>query len=115
MPRYNYICEKHRGGFIFEVTHGMKVKPEIMCPKCGKICQRTYIGMTFDFFFPGNGLVKDKAGAKRDMNLWHLTHNDPYGKYREKGEVADLADRLKRAGRHQRNAKTFGIRGLKKG
>ena len=118
MPTYNYLCEHHKtadgGDFVFEVNHGMREKPEVLCPQCNKPCERTWLGMTFQFYFPGNGMVRDKAGARRDMNLHHLTRNDPYAYMRQKGERRDLMHKLRRAGKHQTNAKTIATHGIKK-
>jgi putative FmdB family regulatory protein len=111
MPRYNYLCE--RCDLVFETTHGMSETPKIQCPKCRRKAEKTLRGMTFSFYFPGEGLVRDKAGAKRDMHLHHLTHNDPYGQWRQPGERADLADRLRRGGKHQKHPKVFRSGGLK--
>jgi predicted nucleic acid-binding Zn ribbon protein len=116
LPTYNYLCEnKKHGEFVFSVKHGINDKPKVPCPKCGKKCERTWLGMTFSFYFPGNGLAHDRIGAKRDMNLYHLMKDDPYKGHRQPGEKQHLADTLRRGGKHQKNPKTFGVSGLKKG
>jgi putative FmdB family regulatory protein len=111
MPFYNYLCESCE--FVFEKSHGIHEKPEVPCPKCNKPTGKTFLGMTFHFHVRGDGLVKDKAGARRDMSLHRLMKDDPYGRMRQPGEKDDLANKLRRGGKHQRNAKTFVTRGLK--
>jgi predicted nucleic acid-binding Zn ribbon protein len=118
MPTYNYICEHHKTkddqDFVFEVNHGMSQKPEVLCPQCKKPCERTWLGMTFQFYFPGNGMVRDKAGARRSMNLHQLENDDPYGYMRQPGEKADLVDKLRKGGKHQGHPKVIATHGIKK-
>jgi hypothetical protein len=92
----------------------MREKPEVKCPACGAPCERTWLGMTFQFFLPGEGMVRDKAGARRDMNLYTLQQNDPYAHMRQSGEVVDMTEKLRKGGKHQTNPKTIATHGLKK-
>ncbi len=40
MPRYDYRCPAC--DVVFEVTHGMREKPEVVCPTCGTKAQRVF-------------------------------------------------------------------------
>lgn len=104
MPNYNYECESC--GCVHDVFHKMSEDPEILCPQCQNACFRT-IGATITHYVRGSGLARDKAGAKRDQNLHTLLNDDPYARYRERGERDDLADRLRKGGRHNPNTKYF--------
>jgi hypothetical protein len=86
----------------------MAESPEIKCVKCGTICHKTFVNTRIETYVRGNGIVKDRAGAKRDMNLYHLTHDDPYRGHREIGEKDHLATKLRNAGKHQRNPTIIG-------
>jgi hypothetical protein len=114
------LYEEH---VLFETAHGIKAGPEeiadaMICPRChGSDCEKTFLGYDIVGYIRGNGYL-DTAGAKRDMNLFHLTANDaetgktldPYAEYRQPGEVEDLKQRLVRAGRHNPNTKHYAIR-----
>ena len=79
------------------------------CPRCGKSdCERSYKYSVITGYVRGNGYL-DKAGVKRDMNLHHLTQNDPYSEYRQPGEVEDLKTRLVRGGRHNPNRRHYDV------
>lgn len=122
MPRYNYICnkceKKARKQFgdditqeqfeqhvLFETAHSMEPTEEELaeaakCPRCNsRDCAITVYGSDVVSFIKGYGWA-DKDGARRDMNLFHLTQDDPYAQYRVPGEVDDMAAKLKRAGKH---------------
>jgi len=102
---YNFIIEPNvqfitDSRIIWEVEHGMFKSPEIICPYCSSKAEKTMLGISAPvFYFRGEGLVRDKVGAKRDMNLHTLRNNDPYSGIRDPGEADDLADRLQRAGK----------------
>ncbi len=89
---------------IFETSHAFEptkaeLKAAKKCPRCGgHNAVRSYRG--------SNGYF-DKAGCHRDMNVHKLETDDPYGEYREKGEVDDLKNKLKRAGQHNPKTKHF--------
>lgn len=40
MPRYDYRCPECNE--VFEVTHGMRERPEVVCPTCGAAAQRVF-------------------------------------------------------------------------
>ncbi|MBR2834620.1 MAG: hypothetical protein IKE43_02750 [Coriobacteriales bacterium] len=40
MPRYDYRCTECN--HVFEVTHGMKEHPDILCPECGAAATRVF-------------------------------------------------------------------------
>lgn len=111
MARYVYICnscsgEKQKDWLCFEATHGMNEKPKVKCPKCGKtnteVCFAGYEPPIF--YIRGNGYL-DKTGARRDMNLHKLVNDDPYAGMRQPGEKEELADKLRRGGKHNPNRK----------
>lgn len=84
---------------------------ELSCPICGQRALRC-LPRRLLAYTRGYGW-KDRKGAKRDMNLHKLTNDDPYSQYRADGEADDLADRLRKAGKHGFNdrgerTRTFG-------
>jgi putative FmdB family regulatory protein len=102
--QYDYRCIC---GEIFITSHGMNEKPKVVCPKCGSIkTAKTFIQAPF-WYTKGYGWVKDKAGVARARNLHTLVNNDPYKSMREKGEKEDLANRLRKGGRHNPKKKHF--------
>jgi len=88
------------GEYLFFINCKMQDKPgNPKCPKCGGT--KTYTSFTENnimCYIRGDGLVKDKGGARRDMHKHHLQNNDPYGYMRQPGEVDHMIDRLERAG-----------------
>ncbi len=92
---------------VWEVSHSIAESPEILCPHCGAKAQRTMLGINTTFYFRGEGLVRDKAGARRDMNLHTLLNDDPYAHMRQPGEVDDMANRLRKGGQHNPNRQYF--------
>lgn len=77
------------------------------CPRCG-ISDTTSEQALWMYrpvvFMRGSGLVNDRAGAKRDMNVFHLTAKDetgktidPYDNMRQPGEVDDMVKKFKKA------------------
>lgn len=128
MPTYNYCCPQckitdllktdeefglrfyqhkdENSPLIWEVKHSIHEKPEVECPLCGAVSSRTFLGVDpVDFRTKGNGYL-DTEGCRRDMALYRLTNagghegaGDPYDYLREPGEVDDLADRLRKAGK----------------
>ena len=129
MAIYNYRCtndckhddlEKHKGDIVediqivkggdlvWEVKHGMLEDPEIKCPLCGGAAEKTYQGTpTPVSYIRGNGYL-DKAGCKRDMDLFKLENNeDPYAGMRQPGEVDHIKDKLRRGGKHNPNRKHY--------
>lgn len=131
MPYYHYACKhcerkaKSKHGLelsselydelvLFETSHRMmptdaEMKEATKCPRCGKNdCERSYKYSEITGYVRGNGYL-DKAGVKRDMNLHHLTQNDPYSEYRQPGEVEDLKTRLVRGGRHNPKRRHYDV------
>jgi putative FmdB family regulatory protein len=109
--RYDYQCQECET--VFETSHGMKEKPKVPCPKCKSLKTAIAFRTLPTSYIKGNGYL-DKAGCHRDMNLWQLRNNDPYGKMRQRGEKEDLIQKLKRGGKHQKNPKHFIVPSTKK-
>ena len=105
MPTYNYKCTKCE--HIQEESHRMSESPQIRCCKCQSECHKTFDGVNITTWVRGNGIVKDRAGAKRDMNLYHLTQDDPYGIHRAPGEREQLATSLRSGGKFKKNPVIF--------
>ncbi|MDP1712582.1 MAG: zinc ribbon domain-containing protein [Candidatus Nanopelagicaceae bacterium] len=93
--KYDYKCSEC--DFVFEVQHGMKESPGVLCGKCGKKCEKVF-NTSFTSYTKGYGWF-DKKGVRRDMDLHKLTHNDPYGYMRQPGEKSDLIEKLKKGGK----------------
>lgn len=93
---------------VWEVEHSMHDDPDIRCPICGEKATRTMIGISMpEAYIRGYGYL-DKAGCIRDMNLYKLNQGqDPYGHIRQPGEVDDIKDKLRKAGKHNPKRKTF--------
>lgn len=131
MPRYDYACadcektslkklkrdltsEEYDELVLFETSHMMNPTPKELleaktCPRCGgSNCVKSMKNSRVTSYICGNGFL-DTAGAKRDMNLYHLTNDDPYGEYRQPGEVDEMKSKLKKAGQHQANTKHFRV------
>lgn len=135
MPRYNYECldcrrraEEASGAplegqqeweVLFETSHSMNPTPDELnqareCPRCdGHNTRKSYTGVKLHSYIRGYGYL-DRNGCHRDMNLYKLTGKDEHGKttdpydgMRVPGEVDDLRNRLKRAGKHQPNPTHF--------
>lgn len=98
---------------LFETAHSIKASEEeiresLICPRCeGSNCEKTLLGYDIVGYIRGNGYL-DTVGAKRDMNLFHLTATDPdtgktldpYDQYRAPGEVEEMKTKLQRSGKH---------------
>lgn len=101
--RYDYKCNdcsNQEEWVVFEVQHSIKQQPKIICPECkGSNCERAILS-TPESWTRGYGWL-DKGGRRRDMNLFHLENKDPYGHMRQKGEADDLANRLRKGGKHK--------------
>ena len=89
------------GEFIFYKTSSMKDKQKSpKCPVCGGTNTiRSYRELSLTCYVRGDGLVKDRSGARRDMNRHHLINQDPYGHMRQSGEVDNMLDRFRDSGR----------------
>ncbi len=123
MPLYNYEChacsaayKKTVGGrdltlaeleqnALFETKHPMKPTPEelaetTICPRCNSTdCSKTLHGGNVIGYVRGYGFL-DKAGCHRDMNVFKVTQDDPYGQYRIPGEVDHIKHTIQKGGKH---------------
>lgn len=97
---------------LFETSHSMDPSSEelfeaVQCPRClGRNCTKSIINHDITHFIRGNGYL-DTAGAKRDMNVYKLDHDDPYSQYRQAGEVDELRTNLVKKGKHDPKTKYF--------
>lgn len=120
MPQYNYQClscklkqvkkfpedkvflipdeEKDDFPLIWEEIHSMTEDVVIKCPVCGEEATKTLMGIRFQSYTKGNCYL-DKTGCKIDMARHQLDQGDPYAGHRESGELGDLKDRMKKAGK----------------
>jgi hypothetical protein len=111
--------EEYESLVLFETSHSIKateaeIKEALTCPRCdGQDCSKTFIGYDVMGYVRGNGYL-DTAGCKRDMNLFHLTQDDPYADYRVPGEVEEMKTQLKKAGQHNPRKKHFDVTGAAK-
>lgn len=124
MPVYKYMCEDcsvakkinksdlydndneingyhSNGEYLFFKKYTMKDKiNNPKCPKCGgRNTRQSFLDNNLVCYIRGDGIVKDVAGARRDMNKHHLLNQDPYGYMRQPGEVDDMLDKMRDAGR----------------
>jgi transposase-like protein len=132
MPIYQYCCENcsisatkvekkklvadidnnvsgfNNDEYLFFIECSMnnkKSKPR--CPKCKKNKTRqSFSEMTLTCYVRGDGLVKDKVGARRDMNKFHLVNQDPYGHMRVPGETEHMLDMYRDRGRDMSKIKS---------
>lgn len=99
---------------LFQTYHQLtandeQIKAALICPRCNSNnCEKTLIGYDVIGYVRGDGYL-DKLGCKRDMNVFKLTTDDPYAEYRLPGETDELVTRLRRAGKHNPNAKHVSI------
>lgn len=117
MPKYQYCCDDCSGKklkkfdgavgihsstkeYLFVIECSMKEKPnKPKCPNCGgSNTHASFTDYNNECWIRGDGLVKDRAGARRDMNKHHLVNGDPYGHMRQSGEVDHLLNKIRRAG-----------------
>lgn len=127
MPRYQYCCEDcnyddhskceeisdewftegfhpETGEYLFIVEARMFDNVKVKCPRCkGEDVRVSYTDMNLTCYVRGNGIVKDKAGARRDMNKHKLLHEDPYAHMRQSGEVDHMVKNFERAGQIIKN------------
>lgn len=101
---------------LFETFHVMnpseeQLKEAVVCPRCESgDCDKTFVGVNVRSYMRGYGW-KDKAGAKRDMHVYHLDNQDPYSKHRVEGEKDHIRRQLKDEGKHDPNTKYFTQKG----
>jgi hypothetical protein len=91
---------------VWEVSHGMFEDVKVKCPVCNADATKSYADYFFQGYVRGNGYF-DRAGCRRDMNLYKLLKDDPYGRYRLPGEAEHLADKLRAAGKHNPKRQYF--------
>lgn len=130
MPMYDYLCktclaaaneikgspltEDEQEEVMFETKHAMSPTAEELerttaCPRCdGHDTVKTYHGVTLATYVRGYGYL-DRAGCNRDMNLYKMCNDDPYGHMRQVGEAEDLRTRLRRGGKHQPKTQYFPV------
>lgn len=129
MPRYDYAChacekkqqaklkrdltsEEYDEMVLFETSHMMNPTEEELreaskCPRCGSNnCTKSLKNSNVTSYILGNGFL-DVAGAKRDMNLYKLTQEDPYANYRAPGEVDHIKSNLSKGGKYDPKTKYF--------
>ena len=129
MPKYQYSCDdcsnsSHKknelfdesvghgfhdsGEFLFVVECKMADKPKKpKCPRCGgNKTKSSYTDLKLQCWVRGDGIVKDRAGARRDMNRHHLVNQDPYGHMRQPGEVDHMLDEMRDRGRNMAKIKS---------
>lgn len=78
---------------VWVENHGMFDNKEIVCPVC-KGQTRKMMGAV-QSYIKGNCYL-DVEGCRRDMNIYKLQKDDPYGHMRQPGEKDDLISRIKR-------------------
>lgn len=128
MPKYQYSCGKcsssfnaisvigpeiynadtmkpgyhpETGEYIFFIECSMKDKPtKPKCPSCmsNESVSVNFTDLDIQCYVRGDGLVKDKAGARRDMNRHKLKYEDPYKSMRVSGEKDYLDNKFRRGG-----------------
>jgi hypothetical protein len=89
------------GEYIFFIECTMNDKPaKPKCPNCNsnKNVHVNFTDIGVQCYVRGDGLVKDKAGARRDMNRHKLKHEDPYATMRVAGEKDYLDNKFRRGG-----------------
>ncbi len=67
MPAYDYWCKKC--DITKEENHGMMESPEIHCPKCDGIMQKTVSG--------GGGFIMKKDGTRNSVQKYKKTSITP--------------------------------------
>lgn len=93
--------------YIWEESHGMTESPDIRCPICQEKAEKNFRNTSFHYFTKGDCYL-DKAGCRRDMNLYKMTNGgDPYASMRQPGEADDLKDRLRKGGKFNPKTKYF--------
>lgn len=129
MPVYVYQCsdcsskyteeqlremadESYEEAVLFETYHTIEPTKEelekaVVCPRCDSHnCQKSFHGVNVSGYLRGYGW-KDKAGAKRDMHVYHLDNQDPYSKHRVPGEKEHIRAQLKKEGKHDPKTQYF--------
>lgn len=129
MPVYVYECQDCRSKYsdkkidkmtkdeyesklLFETYHTMnptedELKEAVVCPRCqGSNCDKTYTDVHVRSYSRGYGW-KDYAGARRDMNVFHLDNDDPYKTHRVAGEVDHIRSNMKKSSKHDPKTKVF--------
>jgi hypothetical protein len=102
---------------LFETSHSMNPSDEELheateCPRCG--------GHNVNKTFHGSNIRTRcligsdwkhnpdmRRGLKRDLDRYKLANDDPYGEYRQDGEVDHIDSQLKKEGLHNPKTKYF--------
>lgn len=131
MPKYDYACsncqaklekkykrdltdEEYQEQVLFETSHSINPSEKELleattCPRCSSTdCKKSLMNVQITSYIRGNGFL-DVAGAKRDMNKYHLLQDDPYKDYRQPGEVDELKTKLERAGKKTTKQQVFDV------
>lgn len=129
MPVYVYECQdckskysdedidmmdtdQQESNILFETYHSMnptddELSSSVICPRCdSNNCNKTYVNIKISSYARGYGW-KDYAGARRDMNIFHLDNDDPYKSHRVDGEVDHIRSNMKKNSKHNPNTKVF--------
>lgn len=96
MPYYDYKCEACE--HVWEVHHGMSEEPKLECPECSKSDIVKLVSRIAFTYVKGNGFL-DVEGRRRDMHLYKLQNDDPYGHMRPPGDKEVIEQKLKNAGK----------------
>ena len=64
MARYDYRCTSC--GKVFEVSHGMREHPKVVCPDCGAVASRE---------FSASGIVLKGSGFYNTDQRGHSSHS----------------------------------------
>jgi hypothetical protein len=111
---YDLTNDEIEEGMLFQTSHSINATQDeiieaLICPRCdGKNCEKTLLGYDIVGYVRGDGYL-DVSGCKRDMNLFHLTQDDPYAEYRLPGETEEMKTQIKMAGRHKLHKKHFDV------
>lgn len=129
MPTYVYQCNECSSKYdeqdiekmnnnefgenvLFETFHSMnpsdeELKNAVVCPRCNSSdCFKTFAGTSTHGYIRGYGW-KDYAGARRDMNVFHLDHQDPYAAHRTPGEKDHIRSNLKKGSKFDPKTQYF--------
>ncbi len=90
---------------VWEVDHPMADKPTVTCPVCNGAASKNLGFLNVGFHIRGNWAL-DKAGCKREMDLYKLDNpkDNVYDEYYESGERDHIKNNLLKAGRKAMDA-----------
>lgn len=90
---------------VWVVNHLMDQTPDVKCLVCLGNAQMI-IQKQQNAYIRGNGYL-DTSGCRRDMNLYKLMTNDPYGHMRQSGERDHLMDKMRKGGKFDPKTKHY--------